>query len=124
MTIGDPAVPPAALLRRAYAAYNRQDLDHLLTFVTDEVDWPDDGGGRLRGKAALRAYWTEQWTRTRTHDEPVGFTERDDGRIAVQIRQEVRSLDGRVLSTGRFRHLHRLDGDRIARLDIARDRDR
>ncbi len=105
------------LLLQAYAAYNRQDLEALVALVSDNVDWPDDGG-RLHGKDEVRAYWTEQWARTRTHDEPVAFSRRDDGRIAVLISQVVRSPDGSVISEGHFLHLHRLEGNRIARLDI------
>ncbi len=105
------------LLLQAYAAYNRQDLEALVALVSDDVNWPD-GGGRLHGKDEVRAYWTEQWTRTRTHDEPSTFSRRDDGRIAVHISQVVRSPNGSVISTGHFLHLHRLEGDRIARMDI------
>ncbi len=105
------------LLRQAYAAYNSQDLEALVALVSDDVDWPD-GRVRLHGKDEVRAYWTEQWARTRTHDEPVTFSRRDDGRIAVLISQVVRSPDGSVISEGHFLHLHRLEGNRIARLDI------
>ncbi len=106
-----------ALLLKAYAAYNRQDADGLLTLVSDDVDWPD-GTNRLRGKADLKTYWLDQWTRTRTHDEPLAFTAAPDGRIVVRISQVVRSLDGRVLSRGSFGHVHRIVDSRIARLDI------
>ncbi len=107
-----------ALVLRAYAAYNAQDAEVLLALVGDDVDWPDDDGGRLHGKDALRAYWAEQWTRTRTHDEPVAVAEQDDGRVAVRVEQVVRSLDGEVRSAGRVEHLLRIDGGRITRLDI------
>ena len=56
--------------------------------------------------------------RTRTHDEPVGFSERNDGRTAVHISQVVRSLDGPVISKGQFLHLHCIEGRRIVRMDI------
>ncbi len=105
------------LLMRAYAAYNGQDVEALLAGVSDDIDWPD-GARRQHGKEAVRSYWTEQWTRTRTHDEPVRFTQLDDGRIAVDISQVVRSLDGSVISRSHFVHVHRIDGDRISRLDI------
>ena len=105
------------LLLQAYAAYNRQDLEALVALVSDNVNWPDDGD-RLHGKDEVRAYWTEQWARTRTHDEPVTFSQRNDGRIAVHISQVVRSPNGSVISRGHFLHLHRLEGGRIARMDI------
>jgi hypothetical protein len=66
----------------------------------------------------VRAYWNEQWTRTRTHDEPLRFSELNDGRTAVHISQIVRSLDGLVVSQGQFLHLHRIEADQIARMDI------
>jgi hypothetical protein len=66
----------------------------------------------------VRAYWTEQWTRTRTHDEPVSVSELGDGRIAVLISQVVRSLEGSVIHRGSFRHVHRIEGHLIARMDI------
>jgi hypothetical protein len=54
------------LLLQAYAAYNAQDVEAR---ISDDVDWPD-GAGRLHGKEQVRTYWSEQWTRTRTRDEP------------------------------------------------------
>jgi pimeloyl-ACP methyl ester carboxylesterase len=105
------------LVRRAYAAYNGRDLEGLLALVGDDVDWPD-GTRRLRGRTAVRAYWTEQWTSTHTHDEPVAVTRLPDGRLAVEVEQVVRSLDGSVRATRSVRHVHRVEGARIVRLDI------
>ena len=105
------------LLRKAYAAYNGQDVDGLLALVSDDVDWPD-GPERLHGKAALEAYWLDQWTRTRTHDQPGAFTHLPDGRVAVRVRQVVRSLDGSVVSRGSFDHVHRIEDSLIRHLTI------
>lgn len=105
------------LLLRAYAAYNAQNVEALPARVSDDIDWPD-GAGRLHGKGEARAYWTEQWTRTRPHDEPVYLGEMDDGRAAVRISQVVRSLQGAVISRGHFLHVHRIEGDLISRMDI------
>jgi hypothetical protein len=90
---------------------------HCWPRISDDVDWPD-GAGRLHGKEQVRAYWTEQWTRTRTHDEPLSFSELDDGQAAVYIRQVVRSLDGSPISRDHFLHMHRIEGDLISRMDI------
>ncbi len=75
------------LLLQAYAAYNSQDVEDLLALASDNVDWPDGDGGRLHGKAEVRTYWTEQWTRTRKHDEQLSFDQLTDGRTAVHISQ-------------------------------------
>lgn len=106
-----------ALLGAAYAAYNRRDAEHLLTLVTDDVEWPD-GERRMRGKHALREYWLEQWSRSRTHDAPGGFTLLPDGRVIVDIHQVVRTLDGTVVSRGEVTHVHRIRDGLIARPDI------
>ena len=100
-TTREPAIERRELLLRAYLAYNAQDAGRLLTLVTDDVDWPDGAGGRMHGRLALAAYWTEQWSRVRTHDHPVAFHELDDGRVAVDVEQVVRSLDGVTVSCSR-----------------------
>ncbi len=108
------------LLRRAFAAYNAQDGGALAAMLSADVDWPDGADGRLHGRAEVLAYWTEQWTRTRTHDEPLGFEDLDDARTAVRLRQVVRARDGSVLSTGDFVYLFRIDDGLIRSLDIER----
>lgn len=105
------------LLLRAFAAYNAQDVEGLLALVSDDVDWPD-GLHRLQGHGALRGYWTAQWLRTRTHDQPLQLSRRADGRVAVRLTRVVRSLDGRVLDHGTFDYVFRLDASHIVRLDI------
>ena len=105
------------LLLQAYAACNHQDVEALLALVSDDVGWPDDAV-RLHGKEQVRVYWEEQWARRRAHDEPLRFTELDDGRTAVHISQVVRSLDGSVISQGRFLHVLRIEAGQITRLDI------
>ena len=104
-------------LLTAYAAYNRQDSEALLAPVSEDVDWPD-GSARLHGKAELRAYWTRQWTVTRTHDEPVKITDLAPDRNVVRISQVVRALDGTKISEGTLDHVHRFRNGLIAHMDI------
>jgi len=125
--VRDPAGPSAGqesvpsseqdLLSRAFSAYNAQDADGLLALISDDVDWPD-GSARLRGKAALYAYWADQWTRTGTHDQPIDFRRRPDGRVAVRLIQVVRSLDGSLMSRGPYQYVFRMKGSLIIGLDI------
>ena len=105
------------LLAAAYAAYNRRDVDGLLELLTDDVDWPD-GDARLVGKAAVRRYWLDQFTGTRTHDEPVRFVDLAPDRIAVHLEQTVADRQGRVLSRGAFRYSFTVRDGLISRLDI------
>jgi ketosteroid isomerase-like protein len=108
------------LVRRMYAAYNSRDAAGLLALVTDDVDWPD-GPARLHGKDALRDYWLRQWTRVHTHDEPGEPVDLDGGRITVPVAQTVRTPDGSLVSTGRFRHVFHIRDGLAVRLDIEGD---
>ena len=116
---GEEDPPHRALLLRAYAAYNAQDLDALLDCVSDDVDWPD-GERRLRGRDAVRSYWTEQWARVRVHDDPVALEDEGGGWTAVRLNQVVRSLDGALVSRGRFVHRARVVDGRVTCLHIER----
>lgn len=106
------------LLAKAYAAYNRRDVEGLLELLGDDVDWPD-GDARLLGKAAVERYWLHQWTETRPHDDPVRVEDVSPERIVVHVSQTVADLAGGVLSRGAFRHTFDVRDGRISRLDIA-----
>jgi hypothetical protein len=63
------------------------------------VDWPNAmWGGRERGHAAVRAYWTRQWEVIDSHVEPVGFSA-DEGKIVVDVHQVVRDLEAALSPT-------------------------
>ena len=61
------APEPNAFAQQWLAAWNAHDLDALLEHFADDVVFTspvaaqllDDSNGVIRGKAALRAYWTE-----------------------------------------------------------------
>ena len=93
-------------LRALYAAFNAREIDTVLAALADDVDWPNAWeGGRLRGRAEVRDYWTRQWAEIDGRVEPVGFTSLPDGRVAVEVEQTVRDLDRVLLSEGRVRHV-------------------
>ena len=95
--------PPHVADSRRAAAEQRPrcrrhpDLDGLLAVISEDVDRPRRGAdlAPLRGRTAVRAYSTERWAQTRTHDEPIGFCRPDDGqtlRAAVTTRMTVVAL--------------------------------
>ena len=107
------------LLRRAYEAFNARDIDGALGLMHPDVDWPNGlWGGRERGHAAVREYWTRQFEVIDSHVEPVGFSADDEGRIVVDVHQVVRDLDGTVLSDGRVRHVYTMRDGLVERMDI------
>src|SRR5215204_309672 len=87
------------LLRRTYDAFNARDIDAVLAVMHPDVDWPNAWeGGRVHGHDAVREYWTRQFAAIDGRVEPVGFSARDDGRVAVEVHQVVKALDGSVLA--------------------------
>ena len=86
--------------------------------VRSSFVWPD-GDDRLVGKAAVKQYWLRQWTKTRTHDEPLRFTAVSPQELVVDINQTVQDLDGRALSRGSFQHSLYVAVGLIKHLDIS-----
>jgi nuclear transport factor 2 (NTF2) superfamily protein len=94
-------------LRALYVAFNAREIDTVLAALHEDVDWPNAWeGGRLRGRAAVRDYWTRQWGEIDGQVEPVDFTALPDGRVAIEIDQTVHDLNGTLLSEGRVRHVY------------------
>ncbi|MFL5865000.1 MAG: nuclear transport factor 2 family protein [Solirubrobacteraceae bacterium] len=107
------------LLRTIYAAFNGRDIDAVLAAMTKDVDWPNAWeGGRLRGHDAVRDYWTRQWAQIDPRVDPVDIAPRNDGRIAVEVDQVVRDLDGEVVASGRVVHVYELRDGLVARMDV------
>ena len=106
-------------LKRVYEAFNARDLETALSLMHDDVDWPNGWeGGRVRGHAEVRDYWTRQFAAIDATVEPVGFSEDSEGRIAVEVQQTVKDLDGNVASDGRITHLYTLRDGLVTRMDI------
>lgn len=107
------------LLRATYKAFNARDIDTALRQMTVDVDWPNAWeGGRVHGRDGVRDYWTRQWAAINPTVEPVAFTTRPNGSIAVEVDQVAHSLDGALLGEGRVLHVYSLRDGLITRMDI------
>jgi hypothetical protein len=106
-------------VRALYRAFNAREIDALLAQMTADVDWPNAWeGGRVHGREAVRDYWTRQWATIDPTVEPLAVTTRPDGRVAVDVHQVARSLDGALLGEGRVLHVYAFRGELIARMDV------
>ena len=109
----------ADTVRAMYEAFNARDIDAVLGQLAEDVDWPTAWeGGRVHGRDAVREYWLRQWAAIDPTVEPLAFTTRSDGSIAVEVRQVVRGLDGTQLGDTRVIHVYVLRDGRVARMDI------
>jgi ketosteroid isomerase-like protein len=112
---------PEELLRATYEAFNTRDIDTVLRQLAPDVDWPNAWeGGRVHGRDGVRVYWTRRWAAIDGRVEPIGFTHRDDGRTAVQVRQVVRDLGGEIISRGEVVHIYEFHEGLVTRMDVER----
>jgi hypothetical protein len=108
-----------ALLRRTYDAFNSRDVDAVVATMHPSVDWPNAWeGGRLRGIAEVRDYWTRQFATIDPRVEPLRFTPDSEGRMVVDVHQVVRDRDGTLLFDGRVQHVYTLRDGLVVRMDV------
>ena len=111
------------LLRAMYDGFNARDIDAVLAAMTEDVDWPNGWeGGRLVGQEAVRDYWTRQWAAIDPRVDAVEIGPRSDGRVAVEVHQLVRDLDGKVLAEGDIVHVYEMRSGLVARMEIEEPR--
>lgn len=107
------------LLKQAYTAFNARDIDAVLALMAADVDWPNGmEGGRVPGRDAVRSYWLRQWSMIDSKVTPKGFVTEPDGRIAVEVHQVVRDLQGNLLADETVQHVYRLANGLIQSMEI------
>lgn len=107
------------LIAKAYAAFNRRDIDGALALMSEGVSWPKASeGGRVVGKEAIRAYWTRQWDEFDPHVEPIEVADGGGGKTDVRVHQLVKSLEGVVLSDSEVWHVYTISNGLIDRMDL------
>ena len=112
------------LIKQAYSAFNKRDIDGALALMTRDVSWPKASeGGKVVGKEEVRAYWTRQWGEFDPHVEPVAITEGDGGKVRVRVHQLVKSLQGDVLSESEVLHVFTVNSGLIAAMDLGDEAD-
>jgi hypothetical protein len=107
------------VIRRAYAAFNRRDVDAATALMEPDVEWPNGmEGGVERGREAVRAYWLRQWGVIDPVVEPLSIERSPDGAWIVTVHQVVRSPDGVVLADRTIQPVYELRTGLIRRMKI------
>jgi hypothetical protein len=85
-----------------------------------DVDWPNAWeGGRVRGRDAVREYWTRQFAAISSLVEPQRFIPNDDGSVSVEVHQVVRDAgSGEQISDSRVIHRWWIEDGLVARMDV------
>ena len=107
------------LLRNAYSAFNSRNIDKVLLTLHPNVCWSNGWeGGYVNGHDAVRNYWTRQWKELDPNVEPVGFKEREDKKIEVEVSQLVKDLQGNLLFEGKVKHIYTIKDGLIQKMEI------
>jgi hypothetical protein len=108
-----------AVLQEVYAAFNAREMDAVLNRMHPDVDWPNGWeGGRIRGRAAVRDYWTRQWAAIDPHVEPVGFHAGESGRTVVDVHSVVRDRGGNIIADEMIQHVYVVEDGLIRSMEI------
>ncbi len=107
------------LLIEMYDKFNARDMEAVLARLHPDVSWPNGWeGGWLRGREAVRDYWTRQWAAINPQVEPICFEDDENGRIVVGVHQMVRDLAGHITSDGKVEHIYEIEDGLIRRMEI------
>ena len=109
------------IINQAYDAFNARDIDKVLSFMNQDVHWPNGWeGGRVYGHQGVRDYWVRQWAAIDPNVEPVSIHTDELGRSVVQVHATVRDLTGNVISDGMVEHVYVIDSGLIKSMDISK----
>ena len=71
------------------------------------VQWPKAWeGGYISGHDEIKEYWTRQWKEINPNVERVGFIERNNGSLEVEVHQKVKDLEGNSILDVTVKHIY------------------
>ncbi|TKK71700.1 nuclear transport factor 2 family protein [Ilyomonas limi] len=107
------------LIKQAYTAFNNRDIDAVLMLMTPDVHWPNGWeGGYVEGHDDVRAYWTRQWKELDPYVQPISIHQREDEKIVVNVRQQVKDKHGKPLFNGMVKHIYTIESGLIKSMEI------
>lgn len=107
------------VIQKAYTAFNERDIDKALSTMQPDVQWSKAWeGGYISGHDEIKQYWTRQWSEINPNVEPVGFTERKNGSLEVEVLQKVEDLQGKSIFNGIVKHVYVFEEGLIKTMDI------
>jgi len=108
-----------ALIKNAYAAFNARNIEAILQMMHPEVKWAKAWeGDYANGHNEVSAYWQRQWKDIDPKVTPVGFYERENGTLEVEVDQLVKDLEGHILFEGKVRHVYLINDGLLEQMNI------
>jgi len=107
------------IIQKAYDAFNRRDIDEVLSLMDSNVHWPNGWeGGYVSGHAEVRDYWTRQWREINPNVSPVSITQLDNNHVEVLVRQLVKDMEDKILVDGLVKHVYSFKNCLITQMEI------
>ncbi len=107
------------IIKSIYQSFNARDIDAVFFHLSDDVAWANGmEKTHVHGKAAVRAYWTHQWSVINPRVVPLKIEKAPDGTLLVQVHQLVKDLTGAVILDEKVTHCFSLTSGRVSRFDI------
>jgi hypothetical protein len=86
-------------LQNLYDAFNKRDIETILSFVKQDVKWANGvEGGFVYGRDNVREYWTKQFKDIQPELETLKFETDENNRNIVTVHQIIKDLKGNVLA--------------------------
>ena len=107
------------LIKKAYSAFNERDIDKALSAMHTNVQWSKAWeGGYISGHDEIKKYWARQWKELNPNVEPIGFNERQNGSLEVEVHQKVKDLQDNLMFDGMVKHIYTFEDNLIRTMDI------
>ena len=101
-----------------YKNFNDRKIELVISNMTEDVKWANGmDGGYVYGHAAVRDYWTRQFTLVSANVTPIEI-ETGNGIVKIKIHQVVHDLNGNLLADEFVYHFFHLRGNKIAIFEI------
>lgn len=106
-------------IQKAYSSFNNRNIDGALSTMQNDIQWSKAWeGGYISGHDEIKQYWTRQWTEINPKVDPVGFSERENGSVEVEVHQNVKDLQGNLIFDGIVKHVYTFENGLIKTMDI------
>lgn len=105
-------------LQNLYEAFNKRDIENVLSTMADDVKWANGWeGGFVYGRDNVREYWRRQFEVIKPQLEILEI-EIDGDKSVIKLRQIVRDLEDNLLDDKTVEHIFTFENGLIKTFEI------
>ena len=109
------------LLRNLYDAFNRRDVEMVISTMADDVKWANGWeGGFVYGRDAVREYWRRQFAVIEPRLEILNIETSGD-KAVIELHQVAKDLEGNVVVDKTVEHIFTFENGLIKTFEIGKD---